>query len=108
VTTILWIFGLILLGAVIYLNFTGTQIIQSSQIHAPAKKRNLIITVWLLPVAGAFIALYLINSDIKKKSGENRERHRAGHSRTGGSNQKPGSRYSTRGKETKTSLIVEL
>lgn len=65
-TTILWIISLILLGAVIYLNFTGTQIIQSSQIHAPAKKRNLIITVWLLPVAGAFIALYLINRDIKK------------------------------------------
>ena len=33
---------------------------------SPAKKRNLIITVWLLPVAGAFIALYLINRDIKK------------------------------------------
>ncbi|WP_455207621.1 hypothetical protein [Kaarinaea lacus] len=62
----LWIFGLVLLGAVVYLNFTGTKIIQSSQIHTASKKRNLILMVWIFPVAGIFIALYLINRDIKK------------------------------------------
>lgn len=65
-TIILWILGLILLGAVIYLNYTSTQIIQSSQIHTPQKKRNLILIIWLFPVAGTFVALYLINRDIKK------------------------------------------
>jgi TRAP-type C4-dicarboxylate transport system permease small subunit len=63
---ILWVFGLIMLAAVIYLNITGTQIIQSSQIHTARKKRNLILVVWLAPVAGIFAALYLINRDIKR------------------------------------------
>jgi len=66
VIIILWVLGLILLGAVLFLNYTATQIIQSSQIHAEAKKRNLITIVWLLPVAGTFVALYLINRDIRK------------------------------------------
>jgi paraquat-inducible protein B len=66
VIIILWVLSLILLGAVLYLNYTATQIIQSSQIHAESKKRNLIALVWLLPVVGTFAALYLINRDIRK------------------------------------------
>ncbi|MCI0505472.1 MAG: hypothetical protein L0Z73_05115 [Gammaproteobacteria bacterium] len=65
-TTIWILFGIVMLGAVIYLNVTSTQIIQSSQIHTANKKRNLIMVVWLAPVAGIFITLYVINRDIKK------------------------------------------
>ncbi|HEY5603357.1 MAG TPA: hypothetical protein VIM41_09625 [Gammaproteobacteria bacterium] len=63
---IVGIFGLILLGAIMYLNITSTQIIQSSHIHTTQKKRHLLLIVWCVPLAGVFIALYMINRDIKK------------------------------------------
>lgn len=63
---LLWVFVFVLAAAIIYLNFMCTQIIQSSQLHNAEKKRQLILIVWLLPIAGVFISLLRINKDIKK------------------------------------------
>ena len=60
------LFGAVLVAAIIYLNYMSTQIIHSSRIHSPEKKQNLVLTVWLLPVLGVFIAMLKINKDIKK------------------------------------------
>ena len=60
------VFGAVLVAAIIYLNYMSTQIIHSSRIHSPEKKQNLVMTVWLLPVVGVFIAMLKINKDIKK------------------------------------------
>lgn len=63
---LLWVFGAVLVAAIIYLNYMSTRIIESSGLHSPEKKQNLILTVWLLPVVGVFIAMLKINKDIKK------------------------------------------
>lgn len=63
---LIWLFGAVLLVAIVYLNYMCAQIIQSSQIHSAEKKQNLVLVVWLLPVLGVFIALFKINKDIKK------------------------------------------
>lgn len=63
---LLWVFGAVLVVAIIYLNYMCTQIIQSSRMHSPEQKHNLVLTVWLLPVVGVFVALLKINKDIKK------------------------------------------
>ena len=63
---LLWVFGAVLVAVIIYLNYMSTQIIESSRIHSPEKKHNLVLIVWLLPVVGVFIAMLKINKDIKK------------------------------------------
>jgi len=61
----LWLFILILLGAIILLNVMTTNIINSSQLHNAASKRRLLLTVWALPIIGVFVAIQRINKDIK-------------------------------------------
>jgi ABC-type thiamin/hydroxymethylpyrimidine transport system permease subunit len=64
------LFGAVLVAAIIYLNYMSTQIIHSSRIHSPEKKQNLVMTVWLLPVIGVFIAMLKIKKNREKVEGE--------------------------------------
>ena len=61
----IWIFIIVFLVAVVFLDVMGTTIIQSSQIHNQKQKRTLIAIVWGLPIVGVFLAMMRINKDIK-------------------------------------------
>lgn len=65
-TVFLWIFGAVLVGAVVYLNVMSTRIIRLSQLHDARKKKQFVILVWALPVVGVFVVMMQINRDIKK------------------------------------------
>jgi len=61
----LWIFLLVILGAIVLLNVMCTNIIKSSQIHSPKEKNKLFLLVWGVPVLGVFLAILRINKDIR-------------------------------------------
>ena len=61
----LWIFLLIVLGAIVMLNVMCTNIIKSSQIHSQKQKNKLLLLVWGVPVLGVFLSILRINKDIK-------------------------------------------
>lgn len=61
----IWIFLLVILGAIVLLNVMCTNIIKSSQIHNQKAKNKLLLLVWGVPVLGVFMAIMRINKDIK-------------------------------------------
>ena len=64
-TVFFWVFGVVLLVAIGYLNVMSTRIIQLSPIHDDKKKKQFTTMVWALPVLGVFLAMMQINKDIK-------------------------------------------
>ena len=56
--------GIVLVFA---LNVESSKTVTSSQIHSEQEKRKFKIIIWVLPVIGTMIAMWLINKDIRKK-----------------------------------------
>lgn len=56
--------------AVVALNVEGAKTVSGSQIHSESEKRRYLLMIWLLPIAGTILAMWLINKDIRKKQHE--------------------------------------
>ena len=52
------------------LNITSSKTVSSSQIHSDAEKQKYLMMIWLLPIVGTMLAMWLINKDIRKNQHE--------------------------------------
>jgi hypothetical protein len=63
----IWLLVVIGVIAVVALNIEGAKTVSSSEIHSDADKHKYLLMIWALPIIGTFLAMWLINKDIKKK-----------------------------------------
>lgn len=63
---VIWSISILLAAAVLFLNYSATRIVLSSNIHSEKNKYVLIALIWAFPILGVIASMMLINRDIKK------------------------------------------
>ena len=63
---VIWSISIFLGAAVLFLNYSATRIVLSSNIHTEKNKIVFIGLIWVFPILGVIAAMMLINRDIKK------------------------------------------
>ena len=56
--------------SVVALNIASSKTVSSSEIHSEAEKQKFLMLIWLLPIVGTMLAMWLINKDIRKSQDE--------------------------------------